>query len=210
MAEKKTTTKRVAKKTVEKEVVDTVKVRPFRELRKILTKDTEVLIMNNSQGHFYYSCPKTNISVDMTDFGDTQIVPLELLETMKRRAKKIFANYIVMIIDVFPETEEEVAVNDVLRYLDIASMYDVISEVANENENDGTYGEDFFDTLIIDKGRDDFERLAKKMNKKLLIQFAHRCVELYKSGEFDSRYKMDIIQSLLGAEDLFSDIDLTL
>lgn len=208
MTEKKTT-KKTTRKTAKKEVVqEVVKQRPFRELRKILTKDTEVLIMNNSQGHFYYSCPKTNISVDMTDFGDTQIVPLELLETMKRRAKKIFQNYIIMIIDVYPETDEEVTVNDVLRYLDILNMYNVINEF-NEEENDGTYGEDFFDTLIIDRGRDDFEKLAKKMNKRLLIQFAHRCVELYKSGEFDSRHKMDIIERLLGSKELFSDIDLT-
>ena len=48
------------------------------------------------------------------------------------------------------------------------------------------------------------------MNKKLLIQFAHRCIELYRSGEFDSRYKMETLQVLLKNEDLFSDIDLTI
>ena len=95
MAEKKAT-KRTKK--VETEVKP---VRKFKDLRKILTKDTEVLVMNNTQGHFYYNCPKTNVGVDLNGFGDTQVVPLELLETMKRRAKKFFQNYLIMINQEF-------------------------------------------------------------------------------------------------------------
>ena len=104
MAEKKTT-KRTKKVETEVEVKPT---RAFKDLRRILTKDTEVLIMNNTQGHFYYSCPKTNIGVDLSGFGDTQVVPLELLETMKRRAKKFFQNYLIMIIDLLCLTSQMV------------------------------------------------------------------------------------------------------
>ena len=207
MAEKKTT-KRTKKVETEVEVKPT---RAFKDLRRILTKDTEVLIMNNTQGHFYYSCPKTNIGVDLSGFGDTQVVPLELLETMKRRAKKFFQNYLIMIIDVYPETDEEVTVLDVLRYLDIQNLYKDIETMCDKDENNGhVYGEDFFDDLIIEKSKSEFDRIVKKMNKKLLIQFAHRCIELYRNGEFDSRYKMDTLQELLKNEDLFSDIDLTI
>lgn len=193
------------KKVVENEVKQQ---RPFKELRKLLTKDTEVLIMNNTQGHFYYSCPKTNVSVNLENFGDMQIVSLELLETMKRRAKLFFEDYMIMIIDVYPECEEELTVIDVLRYLDIYGLYREFENIFDEEENDSIYGEDFFDNLIINKSKDEFEKIAKRMNHKLLIQFANRCVELYKTGKFDSRYKMDTISILLKNEDLFSDIDL--
>ena len=209
MAEKKTTTKTTRK--AKKVEVETKPMRAFKDLRRILTKDTEVLIMNNTQGHFYYSCPKTNIGVDLSGFGDTQVVSLELLETMKRRAKKFFQNYLIMIIDVYPDTDEEITVLDVLRYLDIQSLYKDIEMISDEDENNGhVYGEDFFDDLIVEKSKAEFDKIVRKMNKKLLIQFAHRCIELYRTGEFDSRYKMDTLQELLKNEDLFSDIDLTI
>ena len=83
--------------------------------------------------------------------------------------------------------------------------------ISDEDENNGhVYGEDFFDDLIVEKSKAEFDKIVRKMNKKLLIQFAHRCIELYRTGEFDSRYKMDTLQELLKNEDLFSDIDLTI
>ena len=206
---KKTTTKKTMA-TKEKEVVEVEKVvkRPknFRELRKMLTRDTEVLIMNNTQGGFYYKCPKTHMEINMLEFGDTEVVTIELLEAMKNRARVAFKNYCIMIVDVYPEAEYEdvIEIGDVLNYLGIADLYNVVSD---ELENNGDlYSEDFFDNLIINKSRDEFEKIAKKMNRKLLIQLAHRSVLLYQTGRFDSRYKMEFIQEKLGMEDLFADM----
>ena len=211
-----TTTKRTtAKKTVatkekDVEVVEVEKVvkRPknFRELRKMLTRDTEVLIMNNTQGGFYYKCPKTHMEINMLEFGDTEVVTIELLEAMKNRARIAFKNYCIMIVDVYPEAEFEdvIEISDVLNYLGIADLYNIVSD---ELENNGDlYSEDFFDNLIINKSRDEFEKIAKKMNRKLLTQLAHRSVLLYQTGKFDSRYKMEFIQEKLGMEDLFTDM----
>ena len=206
---KKTTTKKTMA-TKEKEVVEVEKVvkRPknFRELRKMLTRDTEVLIMNNTQGGFYYKCPKTHMEINMLEFGDTEVVTIELLEAMKNRARIAFKNYCIMIVDVYPEAEFEdvIEISDVLNYLGIADLYNIVSD---ELENNGDlYSEDFFDNLIINKSRDEFEKIAKKMNRKLLTQLAHRSVLLYQTGKFDSRYKMEFIQEKLGMEDLFTDM----
>ena len=206
---KKTTTRKTTKKeTVEAVEVKEVVSRPksFRELRKMLTRDTEVLIMNNTQGGFYYKCPKTNMEINMLEFGDTEVVTIELLEAMKNRSRIAFKNYCIMIVDVYPEAEYEdvIEIGDVLNYLGIADLYNVVSD---ELENNGDlYSEDFFDNLIINKSRDEFEKIAKKMNRKLLIQLAHRSVLLYQTGRFDSRYKMEFIQEKLGMEDLFADM----
>ena len=206
---KKTTTRKTTKKeTVEAVEVKEVVSRPksFRELRKMLTRDTEVLIMNNTQGGFYYKCPKTNMEINMLEFGDTEVVTIELLEAMKNRSRIAFKNYCIMRVDVYPEAEYEevIEIGDVLNYLGIADLYNVVSD---ELENNGDlYSEDFFDNLIINKSRDEFEKIAKKMNRKLLIQLAHRSVLLYQTGRFDSRYKMEFIQEKLGMEDLFADM----
>lgn len=207
---KKTTTKRTtkAKETVEAVETEVVVKRPksFRELRKMISRDTEVLIMNNTQGGFYYSCPKTHMEINMSEFGDTEVVTIELLESMKNRAKVLFKNYCIMVVDVYPEPEYEdvIEISDVLNYLGIADLYNIVSD---ELENNGDlYSEEFFDNLIINKSRDEFEKIAKKMNKKLLVQLSHRAVLLYQSGRFDSRYKMEFIQEKLGMEDLFADM----
>lgn len=207
---KKTTTRKTTKEkeTVEVKEEKAVVKRPknFRELRKMLTRDTEVLIMNNTQGGFYYKCPKTHMEINMLEFGDTEVVTIELLEAMKNRARVAFKNYCIMIVDVYPEAEFEdvIEISDVLNYLGIADLYNIVTD---ELENNGDlYGEEFFDSLIINKSRDEFEKIAKKMNKKLLIQLAHRAVLLYQTGKFDSRYKMEFIQEKLGLEDLFTDM----
>ena len=210
MTTTKKTTKRTtkAKENVEVKETETVVKRPknFRELRKMLTRDTEVLIMNNTQGGFYYKCPKTHMEINMLEFGDTEVVTIELLEAMKNRARIAFKNYCIMIVDVYPEPEFEdvIEISDVLNYLGIADLYNIVTD---ELENNGDlYSEEFFDNLIINKSRDEFEKIAKKMNKKLLIQLAHRAVLLYQTGKFDSRYKMEFIQEKLGLEDLFTDM----
>ena len=207
---KKTTTRKTTKEkeTVEVKEEKAVVKRPknFRELRKMLTRDTEVLIMNNTQGGFYYKCPKTHMEINMLEFGDTEVITIELLEAMKNRARVAFKNYCIMIVDVYPEAEFEdvIEISDVLNYLGIADLYNIVTD---ELENNGDlYSEEFFDNLIINKSRDEFEKIAKKMNKKLLIQLAHRAVLLYQTGRFDSRYKMEFIQEKLGLEDLFTDM----
>ena len=137
---KKTTTKRTTKakeavETVETEVV-VKRPKSFRELRKMISRDTEVLIMNNTQGGFYYSCPKTHMEINMSEFGDTEVVTIELLESMKNRAKVLFKNYCIMVVDVYPEPEFEdvIEISDVLNYLGIADLYNIVSD---ELENNG-------------------------------------------------------------------------
>ena len=221
MAETKTTTRKTTtRKTTTKKSVDKLEVQPvqehefeevkrpktFRELRKMLTRDTEVLIMNNTQGGFYYKCPKTQMEINLQEFGDTEVVTIELLEAMKNRAKIVFKNYCIMIVDVYPEIEfeDEIGIYDVLNYLGLTELYNLVSD---ELENNGElYSEEFFDSLIINESRDRFEKIARKMNRKLLTQLAHRAYNLYKTGEFDSRYKMEFIQEKLGMEDLFTDM----
>lgn len=178
--------------------------RSFRELRKILTRDSEVLIMNNTQGMFYYYCPKTHMDIKLEKFGDTEIVTMEVLEGMKNRGKAIFQNYCLIILDVYPELDEDVDVEDVLLYLGIKDLYDPINYQLEKNGE--TYSEEFFDKLILEENIDDFKKIVEKMNRGLTRQLARRGFVLFSDGEFDSNTKMAIIQDKLGVEDLFATV----
>lgn len=213
---KESVKKRVAKKSTEKvEVLDTEKIedveeirkpKSFRELRKLLHRDTEVLVMNNTQGGFFYRCPKTHMEINMSEFGDTEVVTIELLEAMKNRAKKLFKNYCLIVVDVYPDDELEgvIEILDVLAYLGISDLYENINDELEYNGE--IYGTEFFDNLIIKKSKDEFNKIVSKMNNRLLVQLTHRAVVLYQSGKFDSRYKMEQIQDKLGLEDLFANM----
>lgn len=198
------TTKQKKEASPKKQEVSRKTRRSFRELRRLLNRDTEVLVMNNTQGTFYYYCPKTHISIRLENFGDTEIVTMEVLEGMKNRGKSIFQNYYLIILDVYPEidVDEEIDVSDVLVYLGIKDLYEPIN---NELEKYGeTYSDEFFDSLILDKGIDEFKKIAEKMNLGLARQLATRGHILFREGRFDSTSKMSIIQDKVGVEDLFA------
>jgi hypothetical protein len=212
---RRTAATKIAKEEVKKEVVASTEFeekpeikqrKTFRELRRLLHRDTEILVMNNTQGGIYYYCPKTHTEIEMSEFGDTQIVTLEVLEAMKNKAKSLLKKLCLVVVDVYPEVqlEGEIDIVDVLTYLGLEEMYEPIN---NELENNGEiYSESFFDDLIINKTKDEFNRLVAKFNKGLLINLARRGVYLFETGQFDSRYKMDMLQEKLGVEDLFADI----
>lgn len=209
MSEVKKSTRKSTKKVEETVIAEEITKKPrktFRELRKLLNRDTEILIMNNTQGGFFYKCPRTHRDIDMSDFGDTEVVTLEVLEGMKNKGKKLLKNYFIMIVDVYPDPsiEDELDIQDVLVYLGIEDLYEPINDELEYNGE--LYSEEFFDNLIINKDRDSFNKLVDKFNKTLLNQLVQRSVYLYQTGKFDSRYKMDKLQEKLGIEDLFSDL----
>ena len=205
MAETKT---RARKK--KEEVVEVVNEQPIkkrktlRELRRLLNRDTEVLVMNNTQGTFYYYCPKTHMSIRLEEFGDSEIVTMEVLEGMKNRGKSIFKNYYLVILDVYPEENlvDEIDVSDVLTYLGISDLYETIND---ELEKYGDiYSDEFFDSLLLDKDLDDFKRILDKMHLGLARRLATRAHVLFKDKEFDSGNKMNLLQDKIGVEDLFA------
>lgn len=204
MAETKSRTRKKKEEVVEIVNEQPKRRKTLRELRRLLNRDTEVLVMNNTQGTFYYYCPKTHMSMRLEEFGDSEIVTMEVLEGMKNRGKSIFKNYYLVILDVYPEEnlEDEIDVSDVLTYLGINDLYESIN---NELEKDGDlYSNEFFDGLLLEKDLDDFKRIIDKMHLGLARRLATRAHVLFKDKKFDSGNKMNLIQDKIGVEDLFA------
>lgn len=204
MAETKSRTRKKKEEVVEVINEQPKRRKTLRELRRLLNRDTEVLVMNNTQGTFYYYCPKTHMSIRLEEFGDSEIVTMEVLEGMKNRGKSIFKNYYLVILDVYPEENlvDEIDVSDVLTYLGISDLYETIND---ELEKYGDiYSDEFFDSLLLDKDLDDFKRILDKMHLGLARRLATRAHVLFKDKEFDSGNKMNLIQDKIGVEDLFA------
>ena len=204
MAETKSRTRKKKEEVVEVVNEQPKRRKTLRELRRLLNRDTEVLVMNNTQGTFYYYCPKTHMSMRLEEFGDSEIVTMEVLEGMKNRGKSIFKNYYLVILDVYPEENlvDEIDVSDVLTYLGISDLYETIND---ELEKYGDiYSDEFFDSLLLDKDLDDFKRILDKMHLGLARRLATRAHVLFKDKEFDSGNKMNLIQEKIGVEDLFA------
>ena len=204
MAETKSRTRKKKEEVVEVINEQPKRRKTLRELRRLLNRDTEVLVMNNTQGTFYYYCPKTHMSIRLEEFGDSEIVTMEVLEGMKNRGKSIFKNYYLVILDVYPEENlvDEIDVSDVLTYLGISDLYETIND---ELEKYGDiYSDEFFDSLLLDKDLDDFKRILDKMHLGLARRLATRAHVLFKDKKFDSGNKMNLIQEKIGVEDLFA------
>lgn len=204
MAETKSRTRKKKEEVVEVVNEQPKRRKTLRELRRLLNRDTEVLVMNNTQGTFYYYCPKTHMSMRLEEFGDSEIVTMEVLEGMKNRGKSIFKNYYLVILDVYPEENlvDEIDVSDVLTYLGISDLYETIND---ELEKYGDiYSDEFFDSLLLDKDLDDFKRILDKMHLGLARRLATRAHVLFKDKEFDSGNKMNLLQDKIGVEDLFA------
>ena len=204
MAETKSRTRKKKEEVVEVVNEQPKRRKTLRELRRLLNRDTEVLVMNNTQGTFYYYCPKTHMSMRLEEFGDSEIVTMEVLEGMKNRGKSIFKNYYLVILDVYPEENlvDEIDVSDVLTYLGISDLYETIND---ELEKYGDiYSDEFFDSLLLDKDLDDFKRILDKMHLGLARRLATRAHVLFKDKKFDSGNKMNLLQDKIGVEDLFA------
>ena len=197
MAVKKTETKK--KVTTEKEVeqiqtkepiIEAKKRYTSRELRKLISKDLEVTIMNTCPGTFYYECPRTGMVIELDGFGDCTEVEIEVLNTMKSRAKGIFKSFMIMVVDVI---SDEFDLEDILTYLSLDDKYKGLD----------IYDGECLDDIILKSTSDEFLRFTEKSDINLCVQIAKRCITLFREGEHDIQYRANTLCKRLGVEDIF-------
>ena len=196
----KATTKKVAAIETEAVNIDIEEVEVKKPLtikdlrRKLKNSNIDVEIMNIAGGEVFYRCPKTHVEVSLQSVGDTETVDLDLLMTMKNRHKGFFSKYVIGIVDVY---DDEITIEDVVNYLGIGELYKDIENL------DANYIED----LILDTDSLEFADIIGKLNIGLVQRIAERALVLFKTGQFDSRYKCDAIEKVLQIKGLF-DIEL--
>ena len=187
---KKTTTR---KSTAKKTTTSAPERKTRAELKKTVNRDMEVIVMNNTSGIFTYTCPKSKLDYRMGEFGDTEIMTVEELMTMKSKHKGILSNYWLVPIEV---VEEGVTLDDVLAFTGL-------DRVMNKQV---LLDEGKLDDFIIKQPLAQFEGTLRKFDKQYQAVVVERALTLFKQKEFADYNKMKVIMDITGNEHIFEDV----
>lgn len=185
-------------KNKEKEVGTKPRKITKSELKAAL-KNAEIDIVSNDNAQLLYICPITHQEIYLDEYGDTESVSMDVLQSMKSKAKDFFRKYWVIIEDVYiPDSELDITVEDVYNYLGLSNVYKEISEF------EGGY----FDSLLLKEKTEKFEKRVEDMDKKMLGQLISRSVTLYKDGSFNNSSKQRLLEDITDNEFLYKEGDL--
>lgn len=169
-------TKNVSKKSVNK-----------KELRQ-RAKEIEVEVLNMTNGEFFYKCKKTLEELSLAEKGDSDVVSLDFLLTMKNQHRSLLERLDLVVVDCYGDYE----LSDVLDYLGLNKIY--------EYEN---LDIDFIDNAINNMDSSEFEDLVNNSNIGLVVKIAERGIQLAKENKFDSNFKRSVLARRFGKDDLF-------
>lgn len=156
-------------------------------------KEIEVLIMNNLQGNFYYECPKTHIIIEMQNYGDVEVVTLDVLNAMKNSYKNILDNYWILIADVY---SDDYTIEDIVQFLRLKEKYKFINSLLEKDKD----SKSILDKIILNSSVKKFKEIINSLNNSLLIRLSERAVSLYKQKIFKDKFKMDTLAEALNEE----------
>lgn len=164
-----------------------------KDLRKLIDKDTEVVIMNNTAGMFVYECPRTRAYFELQEYGDTDVMTVEQLNIMKNQHRRILENYWIVPIE---SIEDGIETSDILRYLSLDSLY-----------KDCEISYETLDNILLNTKYSNFTTLVDKLNNKMVERLVERGVELYKRKKFVDLSKMKVLEKTIGREGFFSELE---
>ena len=188
---KKTTVKKVKEEVKNEEVVVAEVVRTKADIRKDLRKrarDIEVEVLNMTNGEFFYRCKKTHEELNLQEKGDTDVVTLDFLMTMKNQHRTLLERLDLVILDVYADY----GIEDVLEYLGLTKIY-----------GEERFDIDYIENAINDMEINEFSNLIDRASIGLVVKMAERGIQLAKEGGFDSNFKRSCISKRLGKDDLF-------
>jgi hypothetical protein len=189
--EKKTVTskpKEINKVEETKETV-TEKKKSLSEIRKELKKqarDIDIEIMNISNGGVIYQ--RGNVYIDLDNIGDTTIISLEELMTLK--GKDLLDKLFISIVDVY---SSEFELKDIIDVLGLDKSYKYCDMTI-----------DGLDEFIEGTNTQDFEDILNGADNKFVSRVIERSVFLSKNDGFDSTYKRNILEEKANNRFLFN------
>lgn len=193
MANKKETTN-----TEETTTKETTKKKLTKSEIKLLLKTAEIDIVSNDKAQLVYKCPRTFQEIYLDEYGDTESVSIDLLQSMKSKARDFFSKYWIVLESVYvPNSDADVTVEDVYNYLGLSSVYENIKD----------FDEDYFNN-ILKLPFDDFKVRVENMDKGLLGQLISIAVELYQNNDFNDAGKMLLMEDITDNEYLFKESNL--
>lgn len=171
----------------EKPVKETKKASSFTR-RVQIPKDVECVVMSLCNGELVYRDRRTTRLFEFPELGDSEIMTIEELTTMKNLARKFFKNSYITVVDVL---DDEYTLEDVYNYLQIKTETEILS------------AEDM-DDIILDMNIDDFRTILRNRKEGGLRQrIVERAIKLYENSEFNDYSKMRVIKEVTGLDYLF-------
>lgn len=169
--------------------------KPVKETRRTssrrrvqIPKDVECVVMSLCNGELVYRDRRTSRLFEFPELGDSEIMTIEELSTMKNLARKFFKNSYITVVDVL---DDEYTLEDVYEYLQIKTNTEILC------------AEDM-DDIILDMDVNDFRTILQNRKEGGLRQrIVERAIKLYEDGEFNDYSKMKIIKDVTKLDYLF-------
>ena len=185
MEEQVKETKKVTKKSTKKATPKkTINIK--NELKK-KSKEIEVEVMNITDGAIYYRDKEGN-ELDIEYAGDTDVVSLKFLESIKTR-RDILEKLYISICDVY---DDDYTVGDIISYLGLTDLY---SKIQLNIES--------IDDLLENSSIEEFDTLLKQSSNILIARLCERAVRLVNENRFDSNHKRMMLEEVTGNPYIF-------
>lgn len=153
-----------------------------------IPKDVECVVMSLCNGELVYRDKRTTRLFEFPELGDSEIMTIEELTTMKNLARGFFKKSYVTVIDVL---DDEYTLEDVFNFLQIKTE----TEIFEASD---------MDDIILDLDIADFKRILQNRKEGgLRNRIVERAIKLYEDGEFNDYSKMKAIKDITGLDYLF-------
>ena len=173
---------------------------PQRKRRVSVDRDTEVVIVSNTIGRFFYQNPRMSMVIDLHKIGDEEYVTVQDLRTILNSNRRVLEGFQILITEVL---DSEYSLDDVLLFLGLDKKYDEFYSLTRKSKESSIEVSDI-KKFIVDSPFNAFEKSMETMDVNLRSRVIENAVTLFKLKEFPDYNKMQIIQKYVG-EDLFDD-----
>ena len=153
-----------------------------------IPKDIEVVVMSLCNSELVYRDKRTSRLFEFPELGDSEIMTIEELSTMKNLARKFFKNSYLTVVDVL---DDEYSLDDIYEFLQIKTETEILCA-------------DDMDDIILDLDLESFRIILQNRKEGGLRQrIVERAMKLYTEGEFNDYSKMKVIKDVTKLDYLF-------
>jgi len=178
---------------------------PQRRRRVAVDRNTEVVIVSNTIGRFYYSNPRMTTIIDLNKIGDEEYITVGDLRTILNSSRKIIEGFQILITEV---VDSEYTLEDVLLFLGLDRKYEEYFSLNKKFNQSGVATAGDIKEFITNTSASAFEKVMQNIDPKLRARIIEASVALFKLKEFGDYNKMQIIESYVNDE-LFDDAKVT-
>ena len=169
-------TKKKVEPKVEKEQKATVETTPVRQKRKDIDANELVSCRSTTHGNLIYISKRTGEQFFWYDFGTTLDIPYGELKALNATAPEFIKDVLFVIDD-----------EEAVEALGLKKMYDQLFDIEDIES-------------LFNMKYEELEVTLDKLPKGLKDSVATKALEMVKTGEFDSRSKIKLIEEKLQIE----------